>query len=114
MFDVSLRAPGQIAYVTSHPGYDPKKRNAAIITAADVMGCDCIIQVIGSRESGASTNPVYIPLPHALPNPAEYVFVNVIKVMQTMVGHSHELSGIDLSQVTDQSHASIDMGLPGN
>jgi hypothetical protein len=114
MFDVSLKAPGQIAYVTSHIGYDPEKRNATIITAADVMGCDCVIQVIGSRASGASTNPVYIPLPHALPDPAQYVFVNVIRVMQTMVGHSHELSGIDLNQVGDQSHAFIDIGLPGN
>jgi len=114
MFDVSLKAPGQIAYVTSHVGYDPKKRNATILSAADVMGCDYVIQVIGSRESGASTNPVYIPLPHALPDPVQYVFVNVIRVMQTMVGHSHELSGIDLTQVTDQSHDSIDIRLPGN
>lgn len=108
MFDVSLKSPGQIAYVTSHPGYDPKRRNATVLTAADVMGCDYIVQVIGSRDGGASTSPVYIPLPATLIHPSDYVLLNVIRVMQTMVGGSPELRGIDLSQVVDQSHAFLD------
>jgi hypothetical protein len=66
------------------------------------------VQVIGSREGGASTSPVYIPLPAALTNPSDYVLLNVIQVMQTMVKGSPELKGIDLSQLADQSHAFLD------
>jgi hypothetical protein len=113
MFDVSIKEPQQIVYITSHVGYDPKKGNATRITAGDVMGCDYVMQVIASKERGNSTMPVYIPLPHNLENPADYVALNVIRAMQTMVGYSPELQGIDLQSVSDQSQASLESESPG-
>lgn len=112
MFDVSLREPGNIAYVTSHVGYDPKKGNARIITAADVVDSDYLVQVIASKEGGSSTMPVYIPLPKSLTEPAKYVAVNVVKTMQTMVGYSAELKGV-LDHLESRSQDSIDSGSPG-
>lgn len=105
MFDVAIKEPTNIVYVTSHVGYDPKKGNALRVSAAEVMNCDYVIQVIGSKESGSSTMPVYIPLMKNQENPAEYVLFNIIKTMQGMVGNSVELKGIDLQALTDQSQS---------
>jgi len=113
MFDVSIKEPQNIAYVTSHVAYDPKKGNATVITAADIMGSEYVIQVIGSKAGGNSTVPVYIPLKNDLINPADYVVLNVIKTMQSMVGFSAELKGIDLDHLSDHSQEFLDLGSPG-
>jgi len=109
MFDFSIKEPANIVYVTSHTAYDPKKGNARRVSAADVMGCEYVIQVIGSKESGSSTMPVYIPLPKNQENPADYVVFNIIKTLQSMVGVS-ELQGIDLQALSDHSQPSLDSG----
>lgn len=114
MFDVSIKEPWNIVYVTSHVGYDPDKKNARVISAADVMGCDYVIQIIGTKADGCSTMPVYLPLPKNLVNPADHVLFNVIKTMQAMVGNSPELRGIDLSHLSDQSQTYLESESPGN
>lgn len=114
MFDISIREPQNIAYVTSHVGYDPEKGNARVITAAEVMGSEYVIQIIGTKSNGSSTMPVYIPLPKNLLNPADHVLLNVIKTMQVMVGYSPELKGIDLSHLSDHNQTYLDSESPGN
>jgi hypothetical protein len=85
MVDVSIRQPKNIAYVTSHKAYDPKRGNATVIKASEALKCDYLIQVIGSDKTGGSFSPVYVMPEKEELKPAEYVAWNVLKLIASMI-----------------------------
>jgi hypothetical protein len=96
-FDVSIREPGRIAYVTSVVGdkRDRKKIGEdvqgnplydvgpGVKLASDVMESRYIVQVIGSKIS--TLMPVYIDLPPNEPKPVEYVLKNVLLLIASIM-----------------------------
>lgn len=109
MFDISLRDPRRVAYVTSGKFYDPENPKPTIVKANELIQADCMIQVIGSKSGGSSTNPVYIPLPATIIDPARYVVFNVVKAMQSMIADSEELRDIELSLQDPESQLRLDL-----
>jgi len=91
--DIKLKPPDNIAFVTSHPGYEYKQKvigkasdgqerygvNATVITAKDVLGSDMLIQIMLSTDDSMGTRtPIFVPLPKDLPNPAQHVLKQVL------------------------------------
>lgn len=96
-FDISIREPQRIAYITSVVGdrRDRKKIGEdregnplydvgpGVKLASDVMDSKYIVQVIGSKIS--TLMPVYIDLPPNEPNPIEYVLKNVLLLIANIM-----------------------------
>jgi len=96
--NVSLREPGNVAYVTSRPGYDPTQPREVIghdKTGAKMYGVTAevttlrqsvgnakyVIMVDVSHCDGGTRPPVYIPLPMEGEKPAQFVYKNVLGVV---------------------------------
>jgi hypothetical protein len=93
-FDISIRRPAQIAYVTSSHDYkyNPNAKpiahdihgqpiympQATIKLASDEMKSDYVMQIIGAGVS--SINPIYVDLPDGIAEPEKYIIKNVIGV----------------------------------
>lgn len=93
LIDVKIADPGNIAFVTSHVGYEYKQEvigkaadgqerygvKATVITAKDVMGSDKMIQIlISANDASGTRNPIFVPLPKDLDNPAQHVLKQVL------------------------------------
>lgn len=91
--DIKVKAPENIAYVTSYEGYEYKQESigktadgqerygvrAKVVTGRDILGADMLVQIMVSTNDSAGTRkPVFIPLPKDLPNPAQYVMQQVL------------------------------------
>lgn len=91
--DVKLRPPENVAYVTSYAGYEYKQEvvgkaadgqerygvRAKVVTAKDIMGSDMLVQVmISTDDSQGTRNPIFVPLPKDLENPAQHVLKQVL------------------------------------
>lgn len=91
--DMKIKAPENVAYVTSYEGYEYKQETigktadgqerygvrAKVTTARDILGADLLIQVMVSTNDSAGTRkPIFIALPKDLPNPAQYVMQQVL------------------------------------
>ena len=83
--DIGIKNPANIAYVTSRPGYEynPNKVTAQITTAKDILGCSKVIQIVVSTRLGTH-QPVYIPLPKDLENPAKHVLTQVLSTLNLL------------------------------
>lgn len=96
-FDISIREPQRIAYITSVPG-DSRKRQKigedrygnplydvgpGVKLASDEVKSRYVVQVIGSKIS--SLMPVYIDLPQGEPNPIEYVLKNILLLIANIM-----------------------------
>jgi hypothetical protein len=98
-FDISIRRPAQIAYVTSsheykynqnakpiahdingQPIYRPQ---ATVKLASDEMKSDYVVQIIGAGVS--SINPIYVDLPDGIAEPEKYIIKNVIGVIGSIL-----------------------------
>ena len=89
--DISLKKPDNVAFVTSAPGYLLASADGADHTSArprakvtnlrGLMGCDLFIQAVVSTSLGGTSNPVYIPLPKDVAQPARYVIENIAGVL---------------------------------
>lgn len=98
-FDISIRKPAQIAYVTSSHDYkyNPNARpvahdisgnpiyrpQATVKFASDELKSAYVVQIIGSGVS--SINPIYVDLPDGTPEPEKYIIKNVIGVIGTIL-----------------------------
>jgi hypothetical protein len=96
-FDISIREPARIAYVTSVPGDNRQRRKLGedrqgnpiydvgpgVKLASDMVESPYIVQVIGSKIS--SLMPIYIDLPPNEPNPVEYVLKNVLLLIANIM-----------------------------
>lgn len=86
MFDVSIRDPRLIAYVTSHVGYRYEKKFAARSATVKILGetirSDMVVQVVCSRQF--SGPPVYVEVPDNTSNVQNYVIAQVMGVIQMM------------------------------
>jgi hypothetical protein len=99
--NVSLREPGNVAYITSRPGVNPLAPREVIgrdITGAEMFGVTATVttlkQMLGdakyvlmvdvSHTNGGTRPPVYIPLPTEGDKPAHYVYRNVLGVIAMM------------------------------
>lgn len=96
LIDIAVKKPDNIAFVTSHANYrydpqvvgktaDGQKRysvSATVTSAKDVLGADFLVQLMVSANDGGGTrNPIFIPLPKTLDNPARYVVHNVLGLL---------------------------------
>jgi hypothetical protein len=96
-FDISIREPARIAYITSVVG-DKRERKKigedregnplydvgpGVKLASDVVDSKYVVQVIGSKIS--TLMPVYIDLPPNEPNPIEYVLKNVLLLIANIM-----------------------------
>lgn len=88
--DVSLKKPGNVAFVTSAPGYllsadnsdqCTQRPRAKVTHMRDLLNCDLFIQVIVSTSLGVTSNPIYVPLPKDVVQPARYVIENIAGVL---------------------------------
>lgn len=101
--NVSLRKPGNVAYVTSRPGVDPFAARPVIgkdKTGHEMYGISPLAQVTTLKETlgnakyvamvdvcheeGGTRPPVYIALPEDGDKPAHFIFKNVLGVMAMM------------------------------
>lgn len=96
-FDISIREPGRIAYVTSVVGDNRERRKIGedcegrpmydvgpgVKLASDAVQSKYIVQVIGSKIS--TLMPIYIDLPPNEPNPIEYVLKNVLLLIANIM-----------------------------
>lgn len=96
LFDIRVKRPDNIAYVTSYAGYEPSQEvtgktadgqemyrvKAKVVTAKDILGSDYVVQVMVSTNDSAGTRPpIFIPLPKTIENPGRYVVQNVLGTM---------------------------------
>jgi hypothetical protein len=96
-FDISIREPARIAYVTSVVG-DKRERKKigedvegnpiydvgpGVKLASDMVSSKYVVQVIGSKVS--SLMPIYIDLPPKEANPVEYVLKNVLLLIANIM-----------------------------
>ncbi len=93
--DIRVQRPGNVAYVTSFPGYEYKQEvagkagdgqemyrvRAKVVTMKEIMGSDYVIQIVISTAEGGTHNPMFIPLPKTLDHPAHYVLSNVLRTL---------------------------------
>lgn len=80
--DLKLTPPDNIAYVTSHVGYDYGRTKASVVTAKDIMGSDMLIQIMVSTQDDMGTRtPVFVPLPKDLEKPAQHVMRQVLGML---------------------------------
>lgn len=103
IINVSLRKPGNIAYVTSRAGVDPMAARPVIgkdKTGAEMYGISPLAQVTTLQETlgnakyvvmvdvchneGGTRPPVYIAMPEEGEKPAHFLFKNVLGVMAMM------------------------------
>jgi hypothetical protein len=96
-FDISIREPARIAYVTSVVGDNRQRQKIGedregnpiydvgpgVKLASDVVASRYVVQVIGSKIS--TLMPVYIDLPPNEPNPIEYVLKNVLLLIASIM-----------------------------
>lgn len=96
-FDISIREPSKIAYVTSAPHDDGVRRKiASDINGNPVYECgpgvrfgnadvksQYVVQVIGTKIS--SLTPVYIDLPKDEPDPIGYVLKGILLLIANIV-----------------------------
>jgi hypothetical protein len=96
-FDISIREPQRIAYVTSVVGDKRQRKKVGediegnpiydvgegVKLASDVMQSKYIVQVIGSKIS--TLMPVYIDLPPNEAKPVEYVLKNVLMLIANIM-----------------------------
>ena len=91
--DIKVKRPDNIAYVTSYHGYAYRQEStgkdmtghemygvrAKVTTAKDILGSDYVIQIMVSTNDSAGTRqPIFVPLPKNLDNPARHVLRNVL------------------------------------
>lgn len=96
-FDISIREPGRIAYVTSKRGDDRVRRKIgedicgkAIYEAgpgvrfgSDDIRSEYVVQIIGSKISSAM--PLYIECPPDERDPVGYVLRNILQVLASFL-----------------------------
>lgn len=123
--DVKLTAPGNIAYVTSYPGYEYKQEGigkaadgqerygvrAKVVTAKDIMGSDLLVQVMLSTNDNEGTRkPIFIPLPKDLSNPAQHVLKNVLGTIAMACEHIPKMkSAFTEAEVVAAQETAIDV-----
>jgi hypothetical protein len=96
-FDMSIREPSRIAYVTSSP-YDSGQRRKigedrlgnplfdmgpGVRLASDEIKGQYVVQVIGSKIS--SLMPLYIECPENEPDPVGYVLKNILMLVASIM-----------------------------
>jgi hypothetical protein len=96
-FDVSIREPARIAYVTSAPGDNGARRKIGedrygnslfdvgpgVRLASDEIKSEYVVQVIGSKIS--SLMPLYIECPENEPDPVGYVLKNILLLIANIL-----------------------------
>ena len=124
--NVSLREPGNIAYVTSRPNFDPNARRQVIgrdITGAEMFGVTAQVttlkQMLGgakyvlmvdvSHIMGGTRPPVYIPLPAEGEKPAHFVYRNVLGTIALMCNTIPDLkSAFEVKKILKAQERSIE------
>jgi hypothetical protein len=97
--NVSLREPGNVAYVTSRPGWEWQRTvSGRDVTGAEIYGVTAqvttlrgmlgggkyVVMVDVSHVEGGTRNPIFIPLTSDGDKPAHYVYRNVLGVIAMM------------------------------
>lgn len=88
--DIKLTRSDKIAFVTSYPGYEYERYhvNAKVTSAKDIIGSECVIQVIVStNDAEGSRPPIFIPLPKDLADPKRHVIQNVLGILALACQH---------------------------
>lgn len=122
LIDVAIKKPDNIAYVTSFPGYEYKQEtvgktldgqelyrvNAKVTTLRDIIGSDYIIQLIVSTHDNTGTRqPVFIPLPKTLENPARRVVTSVLGTLGAMCQQISKLQSAFTEKEVEQEVQSL-------
>jgi hypothetical protein len=111
-FDISIREPGKIAYVTSAPMDTGQRRKVAedrygnpiyevgsgVRLGSDEMRSAYVVQVIASRVS--TLNPLYIDLPKNEPDPVKYVLKNIFMLLANIMKDQGLLKQADMDTST--------------
>jgi hypothetical protein len=96
-FDMSIREPSRIAYVTSSPGDSGHRQKIGedrngnplfdvgpgVKLASDEIKSQYVVQVIGSKIS--SLMPLYIECPENEPDPVGYVLKNILLLISSIM-----------------------------
>lgn len=111
-FDMSIREPSKIAYVTSRPNDDGRRHKIGedahgnplydvgpgVHLASDVVKSEYVVQVIGSKIS--TLMPLYIDLPPGEPDPIGYVLKNILLLVANILRDQKLLDQADMDTST--------------
>jgi hypothetical protein len=111
-FDMSIREPSRIAYITSSPNDDGKRRKIGedrygnalydvgpgVRMASDEIKSQYVVQVIGSKIS--TLTPLYIDLPKDEPDPVGYVLKNILLLVANILRDQKLLDQADMDTAT--------------
>jgi hypothetical protein len=107
-FDVAIRVPARIAYVTSVPNDDRKRQKigedvmgnaiyntgSGVRLASDVIRGEYVVQIICSKIS--SLMPLYVECPPDEQDPVGYVLRNVLTVIANVVKDQKLMEQVEL------------------